>query len=235
MTIVLLWLLPKYVPIPYMLNLLIIVTAILYSSCHYSLPLRTDQAMARGMVDPTLSPDEQRTTKKVVTESLGKEDAQWFPIMGSISLFGLYCAFKFLDEKWVNWILSGYFGMIGCGAITVTLSSVLGSILPTMASMGIHKEYKVSHPLPSFLAGSSPWELELDISLADVLSFVLATGITGVYLQHKAWIFNNVLGICFCIQGIQSFSLGTFKIGAILLTGLFFYDIFWVYVYELTF
>jgi minor histocompatibility antigen H13 len=40
---------------------------------------------------------------------------------------------------------------------------------------------------------------------------------------------NNVLGICFCIQGIERFSLGTYKIGAILLVGLFFYDIFWVF------
>ena len=36
------------------------------------------------------------------------------------------------------------------------------------------------------------------------------------------------MGICFCLQGIERFSLGTYKIGAILLVGLFFYDIFWV-------
>jgi minor histocompatibility antigen H13 len=40
---------------------------------------------------------------------------------------------------------------------------------------------------------------------------------------------NNVLGIAFCLQGIERFSLGTYKAGAILLTGLFFYDIFWVF------
>jgi minor histocompatibility antigen H13 len=40
---------------------------------------------------------------------------------------------------------------------------------------------------------------------------------------------NNVLGICFCLKGIERFSLGTYKIGAILLVGLFFYDIFWVF------
>jgi minor histocompatibility antigen H13 len=38
-----------------------------------------------------------------------------------------------------------------------------------------------------------------------------------------------VIGICFCLQGIERFSLGTYKIGAILLIGLFFYDIFWVF------
>jgi len=40
---------------------------------------------------------------------------------------------------------------------------------------------------------------------------------------------NNVLGISFCLKGIERFSLGTYKIGAILLVGLFFYDIFWVF------
>jgi minor histocompatibility antigen H13 len=38
-----------------------------------------------------------------------------------------------------------------------------------------------------------------------------------------------MLGISFCLQGIERFSLGTYKIGAILLVGLFFYDIFWVF------
>merc|ERR1712194_986414 len=47
--------------------------------------------------------------------------------------------------------------------------------------------------------------------------------------MSKHWTINNILGICFCLQGIQRFSLGTYKVGAILLVGLFFYDIFWVF------
>merc|ERR1712032_731331 len=45
----------------------------------------------------------------------------------------------------------------------------------------------------------------------------------------RTWTLNNVLGICFCLKGIERLSLGTYKIGAILLVGLFFYDIFWVF------
>ena len=40
---------------------------------------------------------------------------------------------------------------------------------------------------------------------------------------------NNFLGICFCFQGIEKLSLGSYKIAAILLVGLFFCDIFWVF------
>lgn len=40
---------------------------------------------------------------------------------------------------------------------------------------------------------------------------------------------NNIFGIAFSISGIKAISLPNFKIGFILLWGLFFYDIFWVY------
>jgi hypothetical protein len=37
------------------------------------------------------------------------------------------------------------------------------------------------------------------------------------YSAKKHWLANNVLGIAFCIQGIEMLSLGSFKTGAILL------------------
>ena len=57
----------------------------------------------------------------------------------------------------------------------------------------------------------------------------MSIGIIYFYFQKKYWPLNNVIGICFCLQGVERFSLGTYKIGAILLVGLFFYDIFWVF------
>ncbi|KAI8030096.1 Signal peptide peptidase [Camellia lanceoleosa] len=46
------------------------------------------------------------------------------------------------------------------------------------------------------------------------------------YASQKHWLANNILGLAFCIQGIEMLSLGSFKTGAILLAGLFVYDIF---------
>ena len=43
------------------------------------------------------------------------------------------------------------------------------------------------------------------------------------------WLANDILGTCFCIQAIEMMSLGTYQNGVILLSGLFFYDIFWVF------
>ena len=49
------------------------------------------------------------------------------------------------------------------------------------------------------------------------------------YYAQKHWLANNVLGICFSIQGIEHLSLGAVHTGVILLAGLFIYDIFWVF------
>ena len=220
-----LWIGPKYIEIPYVINLLALVTAILYSSCHASLQLRSDQALARGETDPSLPKDQQQ---KVATETLAQEDAKMFPIMGSLSLFSLYCAFRFFDKETVNMILSAYFGLIGCGALTVTLSPLVGTAVSPLTDISFAKELLIPHSLPNFIGGDSPWDLSYDFTVADVVAFVGSAAATGVYLMKKQWIMNNAIGICFCLQGIEKFSLGTFKIGAILLVGLFFYDIFWV-------
>jgi len=49
------------------------------------------------------------------------------------------------------------------------------------------------------------------------------------YAFTKHWILNNVLAIGFTVMGVRSIVLPNFKIGLILLWGLFLYDIFWVF------
>jgi len=50
-----------------------------------------------------------------------------------------------------------------------------------------------------------------------------------MYAATKNWITNNIFGIAFSVVGIENLNLPDFKTGFILLWGLFFYDIFWVY------
>ncbi len=225
-TIFVLWGASQYILIPYVANLLILVTCILYSACHYSLMLREEQALARGEVDPTKPKDEQ--CPPPASETLSKEDAMQFPIIGSMSLFSLYCAFKFFDKDTVNLLLSAYFSLMGCGAVTATASPVLSSVVPSLAKVKYSKEIKINHKLPKVIGGDSPWDFSIDLSLADLMAFIGSVIFSVFYFQKKHWVMNNVLGICFCLKGIERFSLGTYKIGAILLIGLFFYDIFWV-------
>ena len=52
-----------------------------------------------------------------------------FPLLGSASLFGLYMAFKYLDPATVNLLIGGYFGMVGCAALTASGMPVLEAVL----------------------------------------------------------------------------------------------------------
>lgn len=51
----------------------------------------------------------------------------------------------------------------------------------------------------------------------------------GLYVYSKSWIYNNILALIFCIHALQAMFLGNFKNGFMLLTLLFFYDIFFVF------
>ena len=53
--------------------------------------------------------------------------------------------------------------------------------------------------------------------------------LTAYYSMTKNWIASNIFGLSFSINAIQLLSLDSFKTGMILLSGLFFYDIFWVF------
>mmetsp|Transcript_41663 Transcript_41663/g.61157 ORF Transcript_41663/g.61157 Transcript_41663/m.61157 type:complete len:394 (-) Transcript_41663:465-1646(-) len=226
LVIVGLWISCQLVDVPYVVNLLFLVTSILYVACHKSLILREEQAISRGEGPPD---DDGNRPEAQPSETLKKEDAMQFPLVGSASLFSLYCAFKFFDKDMVNLLISGYFCLIGCLALTVTFAPVFEKVLPSKFANGtVAKEIKINHPLPKFIGGE-PWDLGFEFSGAEALSFLGSAVFCVFYFKTRHWTMNNVLGIAFCLQGIERFSLGTYKIGAILLVGLFFYDIFWVF------
>lgn len=210
-TILGLWVGSQLIIIPYVVHLIVLVTAILYVACHSSLIL---------LEEPSAEDKANGVTTQ--TETLRQEDAYQFPLVGSASLLSLYLAFKFLDKDWVNFIIAFYFCAVGCFALFATLSS----LLPRLGYVTKIKR-QLNHPLPSFLL-ESPIKIDISMSLSEIGLFLGSVVFCGFYFQLKHWALNNVLGICFCLQGIERFSLGTYKIGAILLIGLFFYDIFWV-------
>ncbi|KAL3120974.1 hypothetical protein niasHT_002602 [Heterodera trifolii] len=68
---------------------------------------------------------------------------------------------------------------------------------------------------------------EWDSHFAIAFLFCSSVGISHLYRRH--WITNDLLGIAFSIFGIENLHLASFKAGAILLSGLFIYDVFWVF------
>ncbi|CAI2350326.1 unnamed protein product [Caenorhabditis sp. 36 PRJEB53466] len=63
----------------------------------------------------------------------------------------------------------------------------------------------------------------------DVIALLLCSPVLISHLYKRHWITNNLIGISFSILGIERLHLSSFKAGALLLCGLFLYDIFWVF------
>jgi hypothetical protein len=211
-TIVLLWGVSQVVYIPFVAHLLVMVTAILYAACHQSLILLQEDSDS-GDVGTS---EHSAGSTSIERETLKASDAYQFPLIGSVSLFSLYLAFKFLDKDLVNLLIGGYFCVVGCFALTMTTAPAVGRVTPA----SFQKEHIIKLPMDN----------TIEFSMAEVVAFCGAAVVCGLYFSMgRPWYLNNIIGTAFCLQGIERFSLGTYKIGAVLLIGLFFYDIFWVF------
>jgi minor histocompatibility antigen H13 len=231
-TIGILWAVSQVVLIPFYVHLIVLVTCILYAACHESIIL-LDKG-AGDVATGEIGPDGQEIINNgpVDRETMKASDAYQFPLVGSASLFGLYLAFKFLGEAYVNLLIGVYFGLVGTFAIGMTMAPWLSKLAPLkILHDEIRWDSKITHTsavLPKLIA--SPIDMNFTFSLMDLLALTASGGVCAAYFfLGKPWFLNNIIGICFCLQGIERFSLGTYKIGAILLVGLFFYDIFWVF------
>lgn len=152
------------------------------------------------------------------TETMSKEHAMRFPLVGSAMLLSLFFLFKFFSKDLVNAVLTCYFFVLGILALSATLLPAAKRFLPIKWD-----EDQIVLCMPYFPSVS------VEFTKAQVIASIPGTFFCIWYVLKKHWLANNILGIAFCIQGIEMLSLGSFKIGGILLVGLFFYDIFWVF------
>jgi minor histocompatibility antigen H13 len=155
---------------------------------------------------------------EVSTEAMTKKDAMRFPLVGSCVLVGLFLTFKFLPKDIVNMLLGLYFVAIGVVAITASLLPFLEHLCPERYRGATLPTIKIPYV-------DDPLDLDLPQAVGGTVSLLFC----GWYLFKKHWFANNILGIAFSITGIEHLSLGSMHVGCILLTGLFFYDIFWVF------
>lgn len=198
-----LWGLSAVFLIPVSVNLVITSTLIIYIGSHRSLRLLATEA--QGGV-----PSSEK-------EVLSASDAYKFPFIGSAALFSLYVAFKYFDKDTVNLLLSIYFSLVGVFTLTSTFSPFMSRFVTAPQKYG----FKTKLPLIG--------DIDALFTFAELICLAFAIVFSYYYFHTKHFLLNNVLGISFCVQSIERISIGSYKIGAILLVGLFFYDIFWVF------
>ncbi|KAH8581598.1 presenilin peptidase [Cryptosporidium sp. chipmunk genotype I] len=209
----------NFEPLPIIAQMLIYTSSIIYIGSYLSL--------SQTIINPKTGEKDRST------ESLSRKDAMMFPIVGSAALFSLYLAYKFLPIYWVNFLLTSYLFLIGAVALMETIVQFLSIVIYRCDD--ISKETKmiiVDTHFNFFGYFKNPddprgYEIKITIHHLWTLALSLALGIT--WIVTGSWIIHNLFAISFCIQAISLISIGSFKIGAILLCGLFFYDIFWVF------
>ncbi|CAA0822978.1 Signal peptide peptidase [Striga hermonthica] len=152
------------------------------------------------------------------SETMSNEHAMRFPLVGSAMLLSLFLLFKFLSKDLVNAVLTCYFFVLGIPALSATLLPAIKRFLPTQWNDNV-----IIWHFPYFRS------LEVEFTKSQIVAAIPGTFFCVWYASKKHWLANNILGLAFCIQGIEMLSLGSFKTGAILLAGLFVYDIFWVF------
>uniref|UniRef100_A0A0E0L2Z7 Uncharacterized protein n=1 Tax=Oryza punctata TaxID=4537 RepID=A0A0E0L2Z7_ORYPU len=144
------------------------------------------------------------------SETMSKEHAMRFPLVGSAMLLSLFLLFKFLSKDLVNTVLTAYFFILGIAALCATLLPSIKRFLP--------KEWNDN---------AIVWRAPLFHCMTHTSSLPSCiTAFGGVYQISSGCIDPRIFLLH---MGIEMLSLGSFKTGAILLGGLFFYDIFWVF------
>merc|ERR1711981_473241 len=165
----------------------------------------------------------QRSTAMMNMETMSSKDAMMFPIVGSCVLFGLFLLFKFFAKEYLNLLFTFYFLMVGVFAVGMTVYPFMEKLLGTDER---DKEGNATKPLFKWVV-SIPFYSEKDKpeviapTFNELLCYFIGTVAAVWYATTKYWLSNNIVGVCFCIQAIEMMSLGSFKNGVILLSGLF--------------
>lgn len=158
-------------------------------------------------------------------ETMTQKDAAMFPIIASCALFGLYVFFQVFSKEHINLLLSVYFFVLGIFALTHMVAPTLTKFIPTSLVPVI--DY---HLVLTQGKGKDKEDLvNFEFTTHDMVAFALSSVVGVWYFWKKHWIANNIFGLAFAINGVELLHLNNVMTGCILLGGLFFYDIFWVF------
>ncbi|OCH95104.1 hypothetical protein OBBRIDRAFT_823052 [Obba rivulosa] len=202
-------------------GLLALATASIYAGSRGSLTHRKAKA-AKGVLEEAEDEDEEE-----IPERLSSEDAYLFPVIGSVVLLGLYLIVKYFGTEWINWLLQWYFTFAGIGSV--------GKSLISLARWTVgHTRWKQFHKIQLLLL-KGPREL-ISMSLRTPSLLLLPLGALPSFLYNfggsstrRSALLTDILALSFSHNAISLLKLDSFKTGVVLLSGLFLYDVWWVF------
>lgn len=147
------------------------------------------------------------------------DDAKWYPVVGSVTLFGMYLVLKFVSKDVINLILTACFTLMGVSSVF----EVVLEGLRWISGLSLVGEYAVS------LTKNKKKISGFKFGAPHGITLLLASALGFLYFYSKHWLLSNVIGESLSIGAIKLLNLDSFATGMVLLAGLFFYDVFWVF------
>ncbi|KAG6917830.1 hypothetical protein DXG01_000890 [Tephrocybe rancida] len=171
--------------------------------------------------DPVDEEDEEE-----IAERMSLSDAWLFPVFGSFVLFGFYIVIKYLGKEWINWLLNWYFSIAGVASVWKSSASLTRLILGETRWKQFDKTSFVIKKGSSSLTSLS-WRTP------SLLLFPLAVVPSAIYSfstsHSKSALITDIMGLSFAHNALSLLKIDSYYTGAALLTGLFFYDVWWVF------
>ncbi|KAJ3996409.1 peptidase A22B, signal peptide peptidase [Lentinula boryana] len=159
-------------------------------------------------------------------ERLSLEDAWLFPIIGSVVLFGLFVVIKYFGKEWINWLLGWYFSIAGIGSVWKSLVFLTRYLLGNEQWQRFER-FSVHVKRRGVDIFSLKWRTPSLILLP--LSVIPSALYRYSSASRRSALLTDVLSMSFCHNALTLLKLDSFKTGTALLSGLFFYDIWWVF------
>lgn len=163
-------------------------------------------------------------------ETMSTKEAMLFPVIASVTLFSIFLVFQIFSKEHINLLLAFYFFMLGVFALTRMLGALMHRIWPSFLIKNEH--YDIDFSFKKLISTESHEDIlsfRHKFDRESIACFLVALGIGVWYFMKKHWIANNIFGLAFAVNGIEFLQLNKILNGFILLGGLFFYDVFWVF------
>ena len=172
----------------------------------------------------------QRTSKKK-KESISRKDALQFPLTASLFLCGAFLVLKTVKAEYTNLILTLYFSVVGALAVHEQLTTLIfPQWLPK--SLSSNAWFTLDLSKRKFLGAAVSLlgiSQTLPFTAANLLSITFSATIGTAYFRHKTVVLNNFIAIAFVLKFFEDVVVDSFSNSVLLLSGLFCYDVFWVY------
>ncbi|KAL0956599.1 hypothetical protein HGRIS_002736 [Hohenbuehelia grisea] len=170
---------------------------------------------------------EDEDEEEEVSERMSSEDAWLFPVIGSVTLFGLYLVVKYLGPEWINYLLGWYFSLAGVASVWKTATSFARFVVGETQWKKFDK-----NSLAIKKGGIALFTTSLRTPAVALMPFATIPSLLysfGSTTARKSALLTDVLAMSFCHSSLSLLKIDSFKTGCILLSGLFFYDIWWVF------